>query len=125
MTLTYDFNNEEYEFEADLEDYLDSLSERDICQLGREIYEKYTLEMKKSMVDDFGEKVLQFKPFNEESVELARSIIEDYDEDKLLDIIGEDMSQFFYKRAKEEYSDWKDYESNPWRYFGVSEGDFY
>lgn len=97
--LVYDFGDEEHD-----EEFIYSANYDIVCEVLAQLFaDTYGI--------DFG---------------IAECILGDYDlYDDLEDIYYEDLLEHFRDEAMEQYRDAKEYNSDPYSYYGISESDFH
>lgn len=96
MTLTYDFDGDDYEFELDCED-----SRGAIVDLLKKCDKEQLIEIIVEQDETYDEAYLNLMT----DEELQQIILTEFDLDVLEDIFSEDLYDYFYDEACEEYAD--------------------
>lgn len=121
ITIKYDFDdNNDYEYEADLYDYINSLSNDEICEITKEIYtedDKYNDLLKEQNYD--------VSDIKKDDPELFKDLFFSIDYTDLYDYLEEDIKNFFENDAKEAFKDSLAYQKDPYSYNGVRRSDFF
>lgn len=131
MTLYYDFDeNEDYPYEVkeqDVEEYVDSLTNEKYRKFAKEIWEELPLEKKEYYIKNYNiTKIEDFDAVFPGIYDAMKELItEDASDDMLDSVLGDDMKEYFYDRAYEQFKDSQAYEKDPYGYNGVKESDFY
>ena len=96
MTLTYDFDGDDYEFELDYED-----SRGAIVDLLKKCDKEQLIEIIVEQDETYDEAYLNLMT----DEELQQIILTEFDLDVLEDIFSEDLYDYFYDEASEAYAD--------------------
>lgn len=130
MKLYYYFGDSDdaYEYDADLDEFIDSLNTAQICKLAGEIYDsefisndvKQECETEYNCISsDF------FKNYEDNDVQdCARYIIEESDDNVIAFLLEDTVKDFYREQAYEEYKDAEEYRKDPYSYNGVNPNDF-
>ena len=124
MTIEYNFRDEVFPYEAEIGEYVDSLSISALCQIAKEIYkEKLNDEAKAELKEEYDiESADSFdNPEDYNVILAAKDVFSIADNNDIMDIQGDDIKKFFEDEAVDAFIDSRmdDYEYN-----GVSPSDF-
>lgn len=125
ITIIYDFDDNTYDFETELKEYKEQLTNEEICDLAKELFNSIDEIEKEDLVNEFGEESTSFDPNSEASVNLSKSIIYDADDEDIYKLNNDDIKDFYEDEAREEYDDYVAYNKDRYGYYGVSRRDFF
>jgi len=130
MKLVYTFNGEDFDFEqADdneavefirrtlsndeiLYDYLQYIYPHE-TENSKEVLKDYNFDGTAECIDNMSE---------EDKEDLVNEVIDDLIDS---DIYNDVLMDYFEDEAYDEYRDWKEYQKDPYAYYGVSRSDFF
>ena len=119
MDLIYWFDDEQFDYEIDVKEYIDSLNMKEKIELAKDVYDKMNEEDRKYALDEYNiETLSDIDMGNVDSVEWMNDVAFDVDNyDIIKDIAEDDMKDFFYSDARDAYDDSKlsPEEYNDWR----------
>lgn len=125
ITITYDFDNNTFDFETELKEYKEQLTKEEICDLAKELFNSLDNIEKEDLINEFGEESISFNPDLEASVDLSKSVIYDADEEDIYKLNNDDVKDFYEEEARDEYNDYVAYNKDRYGYYGVSRRDFF
>jgi len=117
-TIIYNFNDTDFEYEIELNDFIKIISKEQILEFVHEIGSKLSDEKKIQVIstwEDINEKDFDFS--------MLTDFISEH-EDEFIEWFEDDILAHFEDEAFEYYKDARDYERDPYAYFGVSRTDF-
>lgn len=127
MTLYYDFDDGElypYELkELDIDEYVDSLTNEKYRTFAKNIWKELSPEKKEYYAKNY--EVTRAEDFGAVFPGIYDAMRELITEDASDDVLRDDMKEYFYDRAYEQFKDSQAYEKDPYGYNGVRESDFY
>ena len=125
MNIEYNFNGENFVYDANLDEFLDDLNTAQICNLAGEIYDSEFMdnELKHNVEVEFNCYSSDFfeNYENEDVIDCAKYIINEIDEDVIVFFLEDTVKKFYEGQAREQYNDSK---MNPYDYNGVKPTDF-
>lgn len=124
MTLEYNFKGETFPYEAEIGEYIDSLSISALCQIAKEIYkEKLSDEAKAKLKEEYDiESADSFDNSEDYNViSAAKDVFFVADSGDIMDIQGDDIKKFFEDEAADAFVD---SHMDSYKYNGVSPSDF-
>lgn len=124
MTIEYNFRDEVFPYEAEIGEYVDSLSISALCQIAKEIYkEKLSDEVKAELKEEYDiESADSFdNPEDYNVILAAKDVFSIADNNDIMDIQGDDIKKFFEDEAVDAFID---SHMNDYEYNGVSPSDF-
>lgn len=129
MDIKYDFDDTEFIYDANVSDYIDSLSDRELVEVAKVIYDdsdEFTDEEKADIEDNYGGKNLlkDTSIMTAELLDFARDVMDNISDANLKEYFEEDIKDYFEEEAREEYKDYKLKTEDPYGYNGVSKSDF-
>lgn len=138
MTLTYDFDDRDFEYEvdsSDLETYFDEQPIEVIVEAAEEGFSNMSEQERSEIITDIlndGDIHLLKKHQEGTNVKYSIDWEKAYEEDKSwvmefvdVDSFKDDIKDYFYRDAAEAYDDAESYRRDPYGYNGVNERDFY
>lgn len=126
MTLTYYFDNDDFEYEADLDDYLYHIRKdpKNVLELVKEVYEE-DIELQKWYKEEFGiDSVDKIEVDSDEGKDAAYQALSETDEEVIYDLRKDEIDDYFTDDAYEAYEDGVAYDKDPLGYYGMSIHDF-
>lgn len=137
MNLRYDFDYDEFEYELsrnEINEFLDQVSDQELIDAAEEAFYTLTKAEQEEIIDNMkadeagcltvdaeGNTVIDFKKaLTEDKGWVISEFV--YDE---LEAFEDEMKDYFYSAAKEQYEDEKAYSDDPYSYNGVRRSDFY
>lgn len=131
MLIIYEFDPSgyTYEYNADIDDYVDSLTNEKLCKKAAILYDNYLtsedLEDIKEKYEDLTlPQSLENNFDDSEVIDCAKYIFTLVSDENVYDIFSEDIKDYFEPYAKEAYEDREAYYDDPYGYNGVSQSDF-
>lgn len=124
MTLEYNFKGEIFPYEAEIGEYIDSLSISALCQIAKEIYkEKLSDKAKAELKEEYDiESADSFDNSEDyDIISAAKDVFFVADSDDIMDIQGDDIKKFFEDEAVDAFVD---SHMDSYAYNGVSPSDF-
>ena len=128
MTITYyfgEYNDEEFEYEIDPYEYVESLEKPQQWKLAQEMLDNFNEIIKEDAVREFPDCIDSNFDIVKQDDELLYFILHEYGtEEDVFNADAEGIENFFEKDAFKEYNDMQEYHTNPLWYYGMSEKDF-
>lgn len=129
MDIKYDFDDTEFVYDANVSDYIDSLSDRELVEVAKVIYDdsdEFTDEEKADIESNYGGKNLldDTSIMTADLLDFARDIMNNISDANLKEYFEEDIKDYFEEDAREEYEDYNLETKDPYKYNGVSKSDF-
>lgn len=129
MDIKYDFDDTEFVYDANVSDYIDSLSDRELVEVAKVIYDdsdEFTDEEKADIESNYGGKNLldDTSIMTADLLDFARDIMNNISDANLKEYFEEDIKDYFEEDAREEYEDYNLEIKDPYKYNGVSKSDF-
>lgn len=133
MIIKYNFDDadEPYRYDANLEDFIESLSVDKLCNTAADIYESDLIADSdiENIKRDYSELNLpeDLRSQNKTStiIECAKDIFDIAEDDVIYKLFEDDIRDFFEDEAKEAYLDVISYTKDPYAYSGVKRSDFF
>lgn len=116
-TLTYDFNDDTFEYDVDLSDWKNSLS----FDVKRDIVDYYMFH-----TSDYQEVLKEYdeSEWDLEDKEFVNDMFQEIENSDLIDDFEDEIKSYFYSDAKEAYDESEAYRKDPYGYNGVRQSDF-
>lgn len=129
MDIKYDFDDTEFVYDANVSDYIDSLSDRELVEVAKVIYDdsdEFTDEEKADIESNYGGKNLldDTSIMTADLLDFARDVMNNISDANLKEYFEEDIKDYFEEDAREEYEDYNLETKDPYKYNGVSKSDF-
>lgn len=128
MIITYyfgEYDDEEFEFEADPYDYVDSLEKPEQWKIAKEMFDNFDDVTKEDAVREFPDCFDDKLNIVKQDDELLYFILHEYGtEDDVYNVAESDIKRYFEPDATEEYNDAKEYRKGPMWYYGLKQSDF-
>lgn len=129
MDIKYDFDDTEFIYDANVSDYIDSLSDRELVEVAKVIYDdsdEFTDEEKADIENNYGGKNLldDTSIMTADLLDFARDVMNNISDANLKEYFEEDIKDYFEEDAREEYEDYNLETKDPYKYNGVSKSDF-
>ena len=129
MIITYYFgeydDDEEFEFEADPYEYVDSLEKPVQWKIAKEMFDNFDDLTKEDAKRAFSDCINDKFDIVKQDDELLYSILHEYGtEEDVYNVAEEGVDNFFEAEAVEEYNDEKEYRKDPMWYYGLKQSDF-
>lgn len=128
MTITYyfgEYNDEEFEYEIDPYEYVESLEKPEQWKIAQEMLDNFDEITKEDAVREFPDCIDNNFDIVKQDDELLYFILHEYGtEEDVFKADAEGIENFFENDAYEEYNDMQEYHKNPLWYYGMSEKDF-
>lgn len=123
-TLQYyfdDLQDEAFEYDVNLSDWLSSLSNELKVDLVRYFYtlvDEYKNDLKEY------DKDLRVEDININNMSVVNDLLFEIDRKDILEEFEDNIKDYFYADAKEAYNDANEYHKDPYGYNGVRQSDF-
>ena len=114
-----EYHDDEFEYECDLEDFIETLSKDELVDFIYEVLDSTTI-----VNWELPENNEELRELLNNDEDLLRDLVNEY-YNELYDWFEDDIKDFFYEDAMECYSDAKEYARDPYAYYGGSRKDFY
>lgn len=131
MNITYYFGKDEdaFVYDADIDEFVDSLSYRQLCDAAYDFWEEGKVEdaLMNTLKGEWPELNLPdgFKgDISADLLECAQYIFENQTPESIYDMFEDDIKAYFEEEAEEEYEDYTEFSRDPLGYYGMSESDF-
>ena len=128
MIITYyfgEYDDEEFEFEADPYDYVDSLDKPEQWKIAKAMFNNFDDVTREDAVREFPDCFDETYNIVKEDDELLYFILHEYGtEEDVYNVAESDIERFFESDAIEEYNDAKEYRKGPMWYYGLKQSDF-
>lgn len=131
MTLNYKFNNEDFEYDINIVNYMKlGMTVEEIGNLAYDIYEDYlTEDQQNDIKKDFKEYDIpkSFKSsdiWDSDILGLAYDIITETNDNTIKDLIGDDLLEYYREDAKDAWEDYGNYASDVYGSIGMKQRDF-
>lgn len=125
MNLVYNFDGNDFTYDADLKEFISDLNTAQICKLAGEIYDSEFMdnELKGMLETEYNCSSSDFFENYEDAdvVSCAHDLIDNLDEDVIVFFLEDTIKAFYEDQAREQYNDSK---MDPYTYNGVKPSDF-
>lgn len=116
--IRYNFDDMDFEYEIDINDFIKTISKEQMMEFAHEIWSKLSDEKKIQAISTW--EGIDEKDFD---ISVLTDFISEH-EDEFIEWFEDDILAHFEDEAFEYYKDARDYERDPYVYFGVSRTDF-
>ena len=128
MIITYyfgEYDDEEFEFEADPYEYVDSLEKPEQWKIAKKMFDNFDDVTKEDAKIQFSDCINDNFDIVKQDDELLYFILHEYGtEEDVYNVAEDEVDNFFEADAIEEYNDTKEYRKGPMWYHGLKQSDF-
>lgn len=120
MTVNYYFDDDYFEFDVDINDYLAKCSPEELVSIAKDYWDEGMSDEDKKQYIDEGITAIDDTVSSDDIAD----ILADADEDWLEEHLKDDIEEAFEDDARELYNENKAFQSDPLGYYGMHASDF-